>query len=64
MAISKQQKLEVGQRKAVKNPLQACLQEIYHFFRTQYGEQPPHKEVVKLVAELAEKETKVGQGGH
>jgi len=64
MSISKEQKEDIAQRKAVLNPLQASLQEIYHYFRTVHGTQPSHKDVVKLITELAENETKVGQGGH
>lgn len=62
--ITKEQKAEVKQRLAVRNPLQAALQEIYHYFRTVHGSQPDHKEVVKLATEILEDEHKVGQGGH
>lgn len=63
MAVTKEQKAEIKARLAVRNPIQAALQEIYVYFRTIHGTQPSHKEVVKILTELAEDEHKVGHGG-
>ncbi len=60
--ITKEQKADVKARLAVRNPLQQTIQEIYHYFQSIHGSQPPHKEVVKLLAELAQDETKTGSG--
>lgn len=63
MAVTKEQKADLKARLAVRNPIQAAIQEIVHYFRTVHGFEPSHKEVVKVLAELAEDETKTGHGG-
>lgn len=63
MSVTKEQKTDLKARIAVRNPLQAALQEAYHYFRTVHGTQPDHKDVVKALEEIMQDEHKVGHGG-